>query len=260
MSTTNQNIILIHGFRGTHNGLSLIARELSDGFNCFVPDIPGFGKGASLETYSLDEYVLWLDSYIDKLKLDKKPVLLGHSFGSIITSAYATRFPKKISKLILLNPIGYPALEGPRWFLTQCAVLYYEIGSILPKKIARKWLSLRIVVDVMSIVLAKTKQKPLRKYIHHQHRKYFSRFHDARTVLASFKTSISYSVKNFASSIKNPTLLIAGELDDITPISRQKILLKQFQHAELSIIRSVGHLTHYETPGQVANLIRQWVK
>jgi pimeloyl-ACP methyl ester carboxylesterase len=151
-----------------------------------------------------------------------KNQLLGHSFGSIITSAYATRFPEKISRLVLLNPIGYPALEGPRWLLTQCAVLYYEIGSALPEKIARKWLSSRIVVNIMSITLAKTKQKPLRKYIHHQHRKYFSRFHDAKTVLASFKTSISYSVKNFASSIKTPTLLIAGELDDITPTPKTK--------------------------------------
>lgn len=260
MSKTNQNIIMIHGFRGTHNGLSLIARELSEDFNCFVPDIPGFGKGAVLETYSLDEYVLWLDSYIDKLNLHKKPILMGHSFGSVITSAYSTRFPEKIKKLVLLNPIGYPALEGPRWFLTQCAVLYYEIGSLLPEKLAHKWLSLRLVVNLMSISMAKAKSKPLRKYIHHQHRKYFSRFHDAKTVLASFKTSISYSVKNFAASVKVPTLLIAGELDNITPLSRQKKLAKQFPNSELKIIKKVGHLTHYETPDQVANLIREWTK
>ena len=108
--------------------------------------------------------------------------------------------------------------------------------------------------------MAKTKQKPLRKYIHHQHRKYFSRFNDPQSILASFKTSISYSVKNFASSVKTPTLLIAGELDDITPVSRQKMLAKQFPDAKLSIIKEVGHLTHYETPDQVASLIRQWIK
>lgn len=258
MQTNKKNIVMIHGFRGTFNGLSLVARDLSDDFNCFVPDIPGFGKGPKLDTYSLDEYVLWLDKYIDTLNLSKKPVLFGHSFGSIITSAYATRFPDKISKLILVNPIGYPALEGPRWFLTQCAVLYYEIGSILPEKLARRWLSMKLVVNLMSITLAKTKQKPLRKYIHHQHRKYFSRFHDAKTVLASFKTSISYSVKNFASSIKVPTLLIAGDLDDITPIQRQKKLTKLFPNSELKIIKGVGHLTHYETPDQVARLVKEW--
>lgn len=76
MSKTAQNIILIHGFRGTHNGLYLIARDLSADFNCFVPDIPGFGKGPVLETYSLDEYVLWLDSYITKLNLDKNQFYL----------------------------------------------------------------------------------------------------------------------------------------------------------------------------------------
>lgn len=259
MSVKKQSIVMIHGFRGTHNGLSLIARELEEKYNVFVPDIPGFGKGSHLEHYSLDEYVVWLKHYIENLKLDSKPVLLGHSFGSIVTSAYAARFPENIQRLVLVNPIGAPALEGPRWFLTQMAVLYYEIGSFLPEKLARKWLSLNIVVNLMSISMAKTKQKSLRKYIHHQHRKYFSRFHDAHAVLSSFKTSINFSVKNFAEIISTPTLLIAGDLDDITPLHKQKELYKQFKNAKLEVIKGVGHLTHYEKPAETAAIIEKWL-
>jgi len=259
MPTHKKSIIMIHGFRGTHNGLSLIARELEDKYDVFVPDIPGFGKGERLEHYSLDEYVLWLDRFIGKLNLSQPPVLLGHSFGSIISAAYAARFANKIDRLVLVNPIGAPALEGPRWFLTQMAVLYYEIGSFLPEKLARKWLSLNIVVNLMSISMAKTKQKSLRKYIHHQHRKYFSRFHDSHAVLSSFKTSINFSVKNFAEEISTPTLLIAGDLDDITPLNKQKELHKQFKNAKLEVIKGVGHLTHYEKPIETANIIDKWL-
>jgi hypothetical protein len=35
--------------------------------------------------------------------------------------------------VILVNPIGAPALEGPRGVLTRLAVLYYCLGARLPR-------------------------------------------------------------------------------------------------------------------------------
>lgn len=250
---------MIHGFRGTHHGLALIARELASDFNVVVPDLPGFAKGPDLKNYSLDAYVSWLNDYINN-KSKGKVYLFGHSFGSIICSAYSARFPEKVDKLILVNPIGAPALEGPRWIMTQFAVLYYKIGAILPEKLARKWLSSTLIVMVMSISMAKTKQKSLRKYIHHQHRKYFSRFSSPKSVLESFETSINYSVRDFASEVKLPTLLIAGDRDDITPINKQHELSALFPNAKLEIIKGVGHLTHYETPNEVAESTKKFIR
>ena len=77
---------MIHGFRGTHHGLLLIAKYLK-GFNIIIPDLPGFGRGAKLKKYDLDSYVEWLHAYIQKQKLSRPPVLMGHSFGSIICAA-----------------------------------------------------------------------------------------------------------------------------------------------------------------------------
>lgn len=58
---------------------------------------------------------------------------MGHSFGSIVCAAYAAKYPKTISRLILVNPIGAPALEGPNKFMTKLAVMYYKIGAKLLK-------------------------------------------------------------------------------------------------------------------------------
>lgn len=249
---------MIHGFRGTHHGLALIARELSSDFDVKVPDLPGFGSGPELKHYSLAGYVSWLDRYISQ-NSSGKIYLLGHSFGSIICSAYCAQNKTKVSKLILVNPIGAPALEGPRWLATQMAVLYYMVGSKLPESLARKWLSSNLIVTAMSISMAKTKSKSLRKYIHHQHRKYFSRFKSPKSVLESFETSIHYSVKDFAPSVKLPTLLIAGDKDDITSLEKQKELSKMFPDAELKVIAGVGHLTHYEKPEKVASLTKDFI-
>ena len=250
---------MIHGFRGTHHGLLLIANHLK-GHRLVIPDLPGFGKGEKMETYDLNNYVLWLHRYIKALKLKEPPVLLGHSFGSIISAAYAEKYPKTIKRLILVNPIGSPALSGPNQFMTKLAVFYYKTGTKLPEKYAHKWLAAQPIVKVMSVTMTKTHDKQLRAFIHQQHRQHFSRFHSAQSVLEGFNTSISHSVRDFAANIPVPTLLIAGSLDDITPLGDQYALVKKFPKASLKVINDVGHLTHYETPEVVAKYVQAFIK
>lgn len=257
--TRRPTLIMIHGFRGTHHGLVPIAKHLN-GFNVVVPDLPGFGKGAHLKTYDLASYVAWLHRFVQRLQLSEPPILLGHSFGSIICAAYAKQYPSTISKLVLVNPIGAPALEGPKKVLTKLAIFYYKVGAKLPEKPAGKWLAAKPIVRVMSVSMAKTQNKELRAFIHAQHDEYFSRFHSAQSVLEGFTTSVSHNVGDFARDITVPTLLIAGSLDDITPLSAQYALVKKFPSAKLKVINDVGHLTHYETPETVAKHVQAFTK
>jgi len=250
---------MIHGFRGTHHGLLLIAKNLK-GFNIIIPDLPGFGRGPKLSTYDLDSYVEWLHDYIETQHIKGLPLLMGHSFGSIVCAAYAKKYPKTIQKLILVNPIGAPALEGPNKIMTNLAIFYYKVGTKLPEKPAHAWLSSKAIVRVMSVTMAKTKDKGLRTFIHHQHDRYFSRFHSPQSVLEGFTTSVSHHVGEFAKDIPVTTLLIAGSLDDITPLSAQYALVKKFPRATLKVINDVGHLTHYETPERVASIIQAFTK
>jgi pimeloyl-ACP methyl ester carboxylesterase len=248
---------MIHGFRGTHEGLDLIAENLPDIHHLVVPDLPGFGNGPELPCYGIEDYVEWLHDLV--LSQKTTPVLLGHSFGSIVSAAYAAKYPATISKLILVNPIGAPALEGPRGVLSKVAVAYYWIGKKLPGGAGKMWLSSKPSVLVMSNVMAKTKDKALRSFIHQQHLQYFSRFHSANSVYEGFKTSISNSVRDVAAYINTPTLLIAGDKDDITPLEKQKELVQLFPQAQLIVIKNVGHLTHYETPDQVARAVHSFI-
>jgi pimeloyl-ACP methyl ester carboxylesterase len=253
-----QTIILIHGFRGTHHGLGLIAQHLT-GLEVIIPDLPGFAEGDTLPRYDLESYIQWLHQFILRQQLKNPPILLGHSFGSIIGAAYAAKYNNTIEKLILVNPIGAPALEGPRGMMTKLAVFYYWLGTKLPQTLSHKWLASRMVVDIMSKTMTKTKDKALRAYIDDQHRQYFSRFHSSQSVSEAFTTSVSHSVRDFAKKITVPTLLIAGTKDDITPLAKQKELVQLFPDARLEIIEHVGHLTHYETPDQVASFVVDFV-
>lgn len=254
-----QTIILIHGFRGTHNGLELIAGHLKQ-YTTIIPDLPGFADGEALQTYDLDSYVEWLKNFIKRQNLATPPILLGHSFGTIVCAAYAAKYQSTIEKLILVNPIGAPALEGPRGILSKLAVFYFRLGTILPKPVAHKWLASKMVVDLMSQTMIKTKDKQTRKFIFDQHHKYFSLFHSPKSVSEAFGVSVNHNVRESAADITVPTLLIAGEKDDITPLSKQKELQALFPHATLEVIQRSGHLTHYETPDQIARFVDDFIK
>ncbi len=152
---------MIHGFRGTHHGLDLIAKQLTN-FKIIVPDLPGFGEAKPLNAeHNLANYVAWLADFMRDQNLSEPPILLGHSFGSIVAASYAAKYPETLSSLVLVNPIGAPALEGPKAILTQLAVFYYFVGRKLPAKLAKKWLMSKPVVMIMSLTMAKTKDKKL---------------------------------------------------------------------------------------------------
>lgn len=254
-----KTLLLVHGFRGTHHGLAKIAENLPD-FRLIVPDLPGFGASHALASkeHSVQSYVDFVKEFIAALELDK-PVMLGHSFGSIIASHFVAEHPGLVSKLILINPIGAPALEGPRGAMTRLAIMYYWLGRKLPASPAKAWLAAPPIVKIMSVTMAKTKDKDVRKYIHDQHKKHFSTFANPDVVAESFKASVTKDVSHIAGKLKVPTLLIAGNKDDITAIEKQHMLHATIQGSQLHVIDDVGHLIHYEAAEEAAGAITRFL-
>jgi pimeloyl-ACP methyl ester carboxylesterase len=111
----------------------------------------------------------------------------------------------------------------------------------------------------MSIAMAKTREPALRRWIHDQHDRYFSAFSDRRVVLEAFRASVSHDVSQYASRVPEPTLLVAAEKDDITPIAAEYRLQTMFPDARIVAIPEVGHLIHYETPAAAAEAIRAFL-
>lgn len=251
-------IVAVHGFRGEHHGLEPVVAHLP-GIRVISPDLPGFGETAPLpgRAHDLDAYAAWLRAFVETVA--PGAVVLGHSFGSIVASA-AVAGGLATPKLILVNPIGAPALEGPRGVLTRLAVFYYLAGAKLPRPIGDALLRNGVIVRVMSVAMAKTRDADLRRFVHEQHDTYFSRFADRDVLHEAFVTSVSHDVREFAPRIAQPTLLVAAQKDDITPIEAERHLATLFPRAELVEIPDVGHLIHYETPGAAASAITRFLR
>jgi len=250
-------IVAVHGFRGEHHGLEPVVAHLPEA-RVISPDLPGFGETPPLpgSRHDIDAYAGWLREFVASVA--PGAVILGHSFGSIVVAA-AVAGGLETPKVILVNPIGAPALEGPRGILTRLAVFYYWAGARLPKGAGDALLRNGAIVRVMSVSMAKTRDADIRRFIHDQHDTYFSRFADRDVLHDAFLASVSNDVRAYAPHIPQPTLLIAAQRDDITPIEAERRLATLFPHSTLVEIPDVGHLIHYETPAPAADAIRRFL-
>lgn len=242
-------IVLVHGFRGDHHGLEGLARALVarlPGTRVIVPDLPGFGESPAIpgRRHDLDLYGEWMRGFT-RAVAPHGHAILGHSFGSLVVSNSLAQGLDS-SAIMLINPISAPALEGPQAAMTQLAIAYYRAADLLPERPARALLGNPLIVRVMSEVMAKTGDRDLRGWIHDQHDRYFSRFSDTTTLLEAFRASVSHTVADYVDAFDRPTLLVAGDRDDITPLSAQLALHRRIPGSRFRVIPGVGHLVHYE--------------
>jgi len=252
-------IVAVHGFRGDHHGLEPVVAHLV-GVRVVMPDLPGFGESSPLTgEHTVAAYARWLTAFVAALGLGDDVVVLGHSFGSIVTSA-ALADGLRASRLVLVNPIAAPALRGPRGVVTRLAVLYYWAGAALPERAGLAALQSALVTRFTSLAMVKTRDRGLRRWIHDQHDAYFSRFADRRVVLDAFRASVSSDVSSYAARVDVPTLLIAADRDDITALPAQHELRALFPDATLDVIDGVGHLIHYEKPREAAAAVEAFVR
>ena len=252
-------LLLIHGFRGTHHGLLKIAEHLPD-YRLIIPDLPGFGESGTVNgKHTIDAYVDWLDAFRSAIDGDIPSLIIGHSFGSIVVSHYAAKHPKRCRKIVLVNPIGSPALQNEQRLLTQLAILYYWLGRKLPASAARAWISAKPLTKAMSVTMRKTKDRTIRRYIDSEHYAHFSSFANPTQLAEAFRTSVSNDVSQVAEQLTMPVLMIVGDKDTLTSLKKQQQLHARIASSELVVINDVGHLTHYETPDQVAAAIRAFI-
>ncbi|MEY2848145.1 MAG: hypothetical protein RI885_810 [Actinomycetota bacterium] len=253
-------IVLVHGYRGEHHGIEPIVAFLP-GIRFLSPDLPGFGESSPFvgREHSAENYALWLAAFMDALGVTGSAYLLGHSFGSIV-AATAVADGLTTRGLILVNPIAISGLAGPRRIATAITVGYYGLARRLPARLGYALLRSTLIVRAVSIAMVKTDDVSLRRWVHDQHDRYFSRFANRDVVVEGFAASVSHAILDLAARLIVPTLLVAAAQDDITPLRAQRDLLAALPDGELTVIDGVGHLIHYETPQPAAAAIAAFIE
>ena len=120
VKSENVPLVLVHGFGGGVALWSLNLDALAADRPVFAFDLPGFAR-SSRPTFSFDhrqvenEFVEIFEQWRISVGLNKKFLLLGHSFGAFISTAYALRYSQWIKQLILVDPWGFAQRPENIW-------------------------------------------------------------------------------------------------------------------------------------------------
>jgi pimeloyl-ACP methyl ester carboxylesterase len=252
-----KTLVLVHGYRGDHHGLESFAGGLTD-FNIITPDLPGFGTSDPLKVeHSLESYAVWFKAFLEQLNINQ-PLVVGHSFGTLVVSASEAKYAL-FSKIVLVNPVAGGRIVGVSKFLFEFVKFYYWIAHVVPEVIGNKMTKTYLLVDSMSAFTTKSKDKALRKWVKEQHRSHFNSFANSQVVWEAYLASTGNVVTPYVKQIHKPVLLIAAELDEITPVYAVYDFAKTMDNAQVHEIKGCGHLVHYEAAHEAIEVMNEFL-
>ncbi len=259
-------LLLIHGFRGDHHGMQLIADALAE-FEVLVPDLPGYGQTAPMRDvrtgerveHTVEVYAGVVEALAEKQGLGSGDGLLGHSFGTIVCAAHVARHRRPWAGLVLSAPVSDDIFSGKLLPGAAVVELYYRLCQLLPEAAGDAVLRSRAVLEVMNLTLGVGWDPQLGAFAKDQHRQFFGDYSDRGTLLESYHASSRHTVLDYAEDIRVPTLLAAGAKDNLSTPEGLRALREALPGGALEIIRHAGHLVHYERPAQLARAVRRFL-
>mgnify|MGYP001216692543 FL=1 len=232
-------LILLHGSGQSHVVWSLTDQYLSDqGFNVFALDLPGHGNTEGESLKSIEEMAEWLEKFVNKIGINNL-IIIGHSQGCLIALEYASKFPKKIIKLIFVAG----SYEIP---VNNSLINLAKSGDMESLNLMMKW------------GYGYSKQfiggNPLQKILNSSR--------EVREVLAvdliacnNYKNGI-----NAIKQIKCPTFFIFGELDKMIKIDKGKKFSGLVPGSKTHIINDCGHMIILENPFEMREKVAEFLK
>jgi haloalkane dehalogenase len=132
---TGDPVVMVHGNPSWSFYYRNLAIALRGSHRVIVPDHIGCGfsdkPGDDAYEYTLDSRVADLEALLDSLGVDRDITLVVHDWGGAIGFAYATKYPDRIKRLIVLNTSAFLKPPTKTMPLALSFVRSTPIGALL---------------------------------------------------------------------------------------------------------------------------------
>jgi pimeloyl-ACP methyl ester carboxylesterase len=249
-------IVLLHG-NGTMIEdwiVSGLLDELAKSRRVVAFDRPGFGHSQRPRSriWTPNAQAALIAEALRELKIEK-PIVVGHSFGSLVAAALALGHPEAVSKLVLLGGYYYPSVRADVLLASQPAVPV--VGDVM-----RHTVSPFIGAAMMPHINAKIfNPAPIPQ-------RWLEEFPSEMTLRpaqiraesaeAAIMIPAAAALAPRFSELKMPVTIVAGRGDEIVNTASQSELL----HAALPAsrfesIEGSGHMVHHSATDKVLSAI-----
>lgn len=242
-------LVYLHSASGETTNATL--EDLADDHEVLVPVFPGFGESEGIEQIDdMEDAVFHLLDVWDLLDLEAPPVV-GLSLGGWMAMELATRYPERVSALVLVNPVGIhlpghpikelfgrsPAELAEDMFADQShpmAQMMHAMAEFTGDVGQQIEIPMELVVPIYK-ALSATARLGWDPYLHNP------------------------KLRKRLGRITAPTLVIRGAQDSFVPAEYAETFAAEIRNARLEVVDGAAHLLPLEKPAELATLIRDFV-
>jgi pimeloyl-ACP methyl ester carboxylesterase len=251
---TKATVVLVHGFSVPYFIFDPTFAFLTQaGFRVLRYALFGRGFSDRPETrYNIDLFVRQLGELLDRLQWTSPVSLVGLSTGGPITATFTLRFPERVNKLALIDPVGAKPLRLGR--LLKIAALPW-LGEAVIAWLGRESMIRRFASRFSDTSFVENLQE---RYMIQLHYKGFK-----RAILSTIRNNMLGSFLDVYQKIgkmHKPVLLFWGRNDRLVPFAHSQVLRAAMPRVEFHAIEDSGHTPHYEKPEEVNPILLKFLK
>ena len=255
-------LVLMHGGPSADLWTMGAFRTLADQFTLIFYDhrCNGRSTGPDVSSMTWENLTADADALRQHLGFDRWAVL-GHSFGGHVALEYALRYPRQVTRLVLVDTgadAHWARENAPR-------VLTRRGYSPLKVELVRRWFAgdfesneyLRIFWRISGAYMPKHGWRGMANELIEGG--WRSRIRPGPFLYAGRSLLPNWSVVSRLGEINAPTLVVAGREDFVFPPECQRELLAGIHDSELVMVDEAGHNPQDENPSQVMPALRQFL-
>lgn len=219
-------VILLHCWLGSWNYWLPTMQLLGSKHKTYALDFWGFGDSAKHGAFSVVEYVEMVNQFMERLGLERAPVM-GHSMGGTVSLSLALTHPQRVSRVAV---VGSPIVGS---------------GLALPLKLAGNRQIARLLYRFPGIFAFG--MRIASRFYARDWRTWYGMFQKdlSGTTMDSFSNSIrDLRVTDLRPHLQNlsvPTMGVYGNKDNIVDPKQGRVLQAGVKHAVLNYFEGAAH-------------------
>jgi pimeloyl-ACP methyl ester carboxylesterase len=231
-------LILLHGLGSSLETFDVWAQTLAASYRVIRFDLPGFGLTGADPTgdYSDTRGIAILLALMDHLGVAKAN-LVGNSMGGRLAWKFASAYPARVAKLVLISPDGFASPGFAYGRAPDVPLMLRALPYTLPKPL------LRMTLEPAYADRRRLTEQTLTRYWD------FMRAPGVRSaIIARTAQTILHDPIPELRKIEAPTLLLWGTEDAMIPPSNAADYLAAIPDCKLVSLHGVGHVPQEEAP------------
>jgi 2-hydroxy-6-oxonona-2,4-dienedioate hydrolase len=247
---TGPAVVYLHSALGEGEGLEVLDR-LAEGTEVIAPMFPGFGRSQGIGRIDdIEDAAFHLIDLWDRLDL-RDPTVIGLSLGGWLALELATRWPERVGRLVLVNPVGLYLDDAPiaDIFGRSPGVLARDMFADQDHPMAQTMHS----VDHVRNDLATSGDVPFELF------RVLAQTMAATARLGWDPYLHNPKLRRRLGRVTKPVLVIRGAADRLVPAAHAETYAAELPAARLHVLAGAGHLAPLEQPDAVAGIVRSFI-